>query len=54
MSMLIKGIDLPKDNQFYQIEIHPNGHCAVMTLEEDECYSLEIKSETEVMEVKDL
>ena len=51
MSILIKGIDLPKKNQLYQIEVHPDGHCSIMTIENGECYELELHSEKEAIQI---
>lgn len=51
MSILIKGIDMPKENQICKIELHPDGHCAVMKIEEGDCYSLEFNSETKAIQI---
>lgn len=51
MSIILKGIDMPKENQICKIEIHPDGHCAVMKIEEGDCYSLEFNSETKAIQI---
>ena len=51
MSLILIGIDLPKNKQTTIIEIHPSGSCSVMRTENGECYELEIVSDAEAIQI---
>ena len=51
MSIILKGIDLPKENQHFHIELHSDGHYSVLKEEYGECYELKIRSEHDTVQI---
>ena len=51
MSIILKGIDMPKENQMYMMELYADGHCSVAKIEDGKCYELTIPSETEAIQI---
>jgi len=51
MSIILKGIDLPSENQTIVVEVFPNGRCAVMKTEKGECYELTTKGKAKAIQI---
>lgn len=51
MSIILKGIDLPKENQHFHIELHSDGHYSALKEEFGECYELKIRSEHDTVQI---
>lgn len=51
MSILIKGIDMPSENNSIIVEIFPSGGCSTMKVEKGECYELCLNGEAEAIQI---
>lgn len=51
MSLMLKGIDLPSENNSIIVEIFPSGECSTMEIEKGECYEFCLNGNTEAIQI---